>query len=125
MKERHWVSGLPKDVKTLTAQCLLDQMPSRTSSLEKRKCGRKFGPETRNVDIQKELGECGLSPRCDLADIKSAASRFKVRAATVDGVHPGMMKFCEDHVVEMGGAFLHLFDKGADGHHRRLSCRFD
>ncbi len=43
---------------------------------------------------------------------KAAASRCKVRTATVDGAHPGMMKFCEDHVAELVGAFPHLFDKG-------------
>ncbi len=53
----------------------------------------KLWTRDKDVDIQKELGGCGLNPRYELAGIKAAASRLKVRTATVDGVHPGMMKF--------------------------------
>ena len=72
----------------------------------------KLWTRDEDVDMQKELGWCDLNPRYEVGDIKAAASRFKVRTATVDGVHPGMMKFCEDHVIELVGSFLYLFDKG-------------
>ena len=54
-----WASGLPKDGKTSTMQCLLGQMLSRTSLQGKRSCGKNFGPETKTWKYRKSLVSAG------------------------------------------------------------------